>query len=158
MRHSEESMSIRVKQLDFSDCGAACLASIVLHHQLNFDITQIRALASTNGKRISIKKLVEVAQKIGFEANGVHSRFDELFNIPLPAIAYLIVGEILQHYVVIYKVTDRAVQIMDPINGQIHFKTHEEFKKDWAGILVVMQLAEASKLGLAVDSFPKHIL
>ena len=50
----------------------------------------------------------------------------------------MIVKEVLQHYVVIYEVTKSYIKIMDPGDGKIHKKTHEEFKKEWTGVLVLL--------------------
>lgn len=147
-------MSTKVKQQDITDCGAACLASIAIHYKLNVPIAHIRQLAGIDKRRATINKLVEAAQKMGFEANGVYSPFEGLFNVPIPAIAHVIVGEMLQHYVVIYKVTGKAIQIMNPINGQMHYRTHEEFKKEWTGIVVLMQPAGVPKYANEEDHVP----
>ncbi len=64
--------------------------------------------------------------------------FDSLFKIPKPAIAHIIVKKQLQHYVVIYEVTKSYIKIMDPGTGKFHKKTHEEFKEEWTGVLVLL--------------------
>lgn len=131
-------MSIKVKQRDITDCGAACLASVASYYKLNLPVARIRQLAGTDKKGTTILGLVEAAQKLGFEAKGVKSPFESLFKIPTPAIAHVLVDQILQHYVVIYKVNNKFIQLMDPIDGVLHQKTHEEFKKEWTGTLVLL--------------------
>ncbi|WEK18458.1 MAG: peptidase domain-containing ABC transporter [Candidatus Pedobacter colombiensis] len=131
-------MSIKVKQRDITDCGAACLASVASHYKLNLPVARIRQLAGTDKKGTTILGLVEAAQKLGFEAKGVKSPFESLFKIPTPAIAHVIIDQILQHYVVIYKVNRKFIQLMDPIDGLMHRKTHEEFKKEWTGTLLLL--------------------
>ena len=91
--------------------------------------------------------MIEAAQKLGFEAKGVKGLFESLFKIPLPAIAHVVVKEVLQHYVVIYKVTKKQVELMDPGDGQIHKKSHEEFKKEWTGVLILLLPDEGFKMG-----------
>nr|WP_121271203.1 peptidase domain-containing ABC transporter [Pedobacter schmidteae] len=135
-------MSTKVKQRDITDCGAACLASIATHYKLDLPVARIRQMAGTDKKGTTVLGLVEAAQKLGFEAKGVKSPFESLFKIPTPAIAHVVVGEILQHYVVIYKVNRKYIQVMDPIDGQMHRKTHEEFKKEWTGTLILLLPAE----------------
>ncbi|SDK45424.1 ATP-binding cassette, subfamily B [Pedobacter sp. ok626] len=131
-------MSIKVKQRDITDCGAACLASVASYYKLNLPVARIRQLAGTDKKGTTIFGLVEAAQKLGFEAKGVKSPFESLFKIPTPAIAHVLVDQILQHYVIIYKVNNKFIQLMDPIDGLMHRKTHEEFKKEWTGTLVLL--------------------
>lgn len=140
-------MSIKVKQRDINDCGAACLASIASHYKLDLPVARIRQFAGTDKKGTNVLGMVEAAQKLGFEAKGVKGPFDSLFKIPKPAVAHLIVKEVLQHYVVIYKVTSKYVEVMDPIDGQMHRCSHEEFKKEWTGALVLLLPSEDFQTG-----------
>lgn len=129
---------ITIKQHDITDCGAACLASIASHYQLQIPIARIRQYASTDKKGTNVLGLIEAAEKLGFEAKGVRGELDSLFKIPKPAIAHIIVKEKLHHYVVIYELTKTHIKIMDPGDGKIHKKTHEEFTKEWTGVLVLL--------------------
>ena len=131
-----------VKQHDITDCGAACLASIAANYNLQIPIARIRQYAGTDKKGTNVFGLLEAAEKLGFEAKGVRGDFDSLFKIPKPSIAHVIVKEVLHHYVVIYEVTYNYIKIMDPGDGKIHKKTHEEFKKEWTGVLVLLQPKE----------------
>ncbi|WP_108807282.1 peptidase domain-containing ABC transporter [Aquimarina spinulae] len=128
----------KIKQHDITDCGAACLASISAHYKLQLPIARIRQFASTDKKGTNVLGLIEAADKLGFEAKGVRGDLDSLFKIPKPAIAHVIVNEKLHHYVVIYEVTKEHIKIMDPGDGRFHKKTHEEFNKEWTGVLVLL--------------------
>jgi len=129
---------ITIKQHDITDCGAACLASVSAHYNLQLPIASIRQYAGTDKKGTNVLGLIEAAEKLGFEAKGVRGELDSLFKIPKPAIAHIIVKEQLQHYVVIYEVTKSYIKIMDPGDGKIHKKTHKEFLKEWTGVLVLL--------------------
>ncbi|WP_321279503.1 peptidase domain-containing ABC transporter [Marinifilum fragile] len=131
-------MSIKIKQHDITDCGAACLASISAHFKLKLPISRIRQMAGTDKKGTNALGLIKAAEKLGFTAKGVRGGLDSLSKIPLPAIAHVVVKEVLQHYVVIYKVTDKYVEVMDPGDGQIHKKSVAEFEKEWTGVLILM--------------------
>lgn len=130
---------ITIKQHDITDCGAACLASIAAHYNLQIPIARIRQYAGTDKKGTNVLGVLEAAQKLGFEAKGVRGDLDSLFKIPKPAIAHVIIKEKLHHYVVIYEVTKQHITIMDPGNGKLHKKTHEAFTKEWTGVLVLLQ-------------------
>lgn len=140
-------MNIKVKQRDITDCGAACLASVAANYDLKLPVARIRQLASTDKKGTNVLGMVEAAERLGFEAKGVKGSFDSLFKIPTPAIAHVVVKEVLHHFVVIYKVTDKYIEVMDPGDGQMHRKTHEEFKKEWTGVLVLLLPSETFKPG-----------
>jgi ABC-type bacteriocin/lantibiotic exporter with double-glycine peptidase domain len=96
---------ITIKQHDITDCGATCLASISSHFNLQISIARIRQYAGTDKKGTNVLGLIEAAEKLGFEAKGIHGELNSLFKIPKPAIAHIIVKEQLHHYVVIYEVT-----------------------------------------------------
>ena len=131
-------MPITIKQRDITDCGAACLASVAEHYKLKLPVAKIRQYASTDKKGTNVLGLIEAATKLGFEAKGVKGALDSLSKIPLPAIAHVIVKERLHHYVVIYKVTNKYIEVMDPGDGKMHKKTVEEFTKEWTGVLVLL--------------------
>jgi ATP-binding cassette subfamily B protein len=135
-------MTIKVKQRDITDCGAACLASVAAHYNLSLPVARIRQFAGTDKKGTNILGLVEAAAKMGFLAKGVRGDWDSLFKIPKPAIAHIIVKEVLHHYVVLIKTTDKYIEIMDPSDGDFHKLEHEEFKKEWTGVLVLLAPGE----------------
>ena len=148
--------SIKIKQHDITDCGAACLASILSHYGLKFPISRIRQYASTDQKGTNVLGVIEAAEKLGLTAKGVKGPFGSLFKIPKPAIAHIIVKEKLQHYVVIYKTTKKHIIVMDPGTGKIHKKTHEEFKKEWTGVLILIMPDDTFKKGDKKTSITKR--
>jgi ABC-type bacteriocin transporter len=135
-------MSIKVKQRDITDCGAACLASVAAWYKLAMPVARIRQMAGTDKKGTNILGLVEAAEKMGFLARGVRGEWESLFKIPKPAIAHIVVRETLHHFVVISNTTDRFIEIMDPADGEFHRISHDEFKKQWTGVLVLLAPGE----------------
>ncbi|SDA79198.1 ATP-binding cassette, subfamily B [Algoriphagus alkaliphilus] len=131
-------MSIKTKQRDITDCGAACLASVAAFYKLELPVAKIRQMASTDQKGTNVLGLIEAATKMGFSAKGVRGEFDALMDVPMPVIAHVIVKKVLHHYVVLYKVTDKQVEYMDPGDGQIHKVTPDAFKEMWTGVLVLL--------------------
>ena len=131
-------MNTKVKQRDITDCGAACLASVAAHHKLKLPVSKIRQWAGTDKKGTNAWGLIKAAEKIGMTAKGVRATIEALLEIPLPAIAHVIIKEKLQHYVVIYKVTSSYIQKMDPGTGKIEIQAIEDFKKEWTGVLILL--------------------
>lgn len=149
---------IKIKQHDITDCGAACLASVCAHYGLKFPVARIRQYAFTDQKGTNILGLIEAAHKLGLSAKGVRAQFEALKTVPKPAIAHIIVKEVLQHFVVIYKVTDTHITYMDPGDGQMHKKTNEEFKKEWTGVLILMEPEETFQSGNMKTSMGRKFL
>ena len=79
-------MSIKIKQHDITDCGAACLSSVAAHYKLQLPIARIRQLASTDQKGTNVLGLIEAAERLGFQAKGVRGTVESLAKIPKPAI------------------------------------------------------------------------
>lgn len=140
-------MSVKVKQRDITDCGAACLASIAAHYNLKLPVARIRQFAGTDKKGTNVLGLVEASKKIGFMAKGVKGEWDSLFKIPKPSIAHVVIDGKLNHYVVLVEVTKDYIKVMDPGDGEYHKKSHEEFKSQWTGILVLLAPDENFKMG-----------
>lgn len=138
---------ITFKQRDLTDCGAACLASVAKYYGYGLPLSRIRQYASTDKKGTNVLGMVEAAEKLGFSAKGVKGTFESLFNIPKPAIAHVIVKEVLHHYVVIYGITKKHVTLMDPHDGEIHKILHDKFKKEWTGVLVLLVPSDAFEQG-----------
>jgi ATP-binding cassette subfamily B protein len=145
-------MKIRVKQRDITDCGAACLASVASYYKLNLPVAKIRQYAGTDKKGTNAKGMIEAAEKLGFDVKGVKGPFESLFKIPKPAIAHIIIKEALHHYVVIYSITSKYIEVMDPANGEIQRRTHEAFKNEWTGILILLLPGEEFLPGNKTES------
>lgn len=130
--------STLIKQRDITDCGAACLASVAAHYRLHLPIAQIRQMAGTDKKGTNALGMVEAAEKMGFSAKGVKGGMDALPKVPLPAIAHVVVKEVLHHYVVIYRVSEKEVKVMDPAFGKIESYSLADFEKIWSGVLILL--------------------
>ena len=129
--------SIKIKQHDIKDCGAACLVSIGNHYKVNLPIARVRQFANTDKRGTNVLGVIEGAEKMGFTAKGVKGGLDAIDKIPLPAIAHVVVQQQLHHYVVIYSVTKDKIEVMDPAFGKMESYTFEDFQKIWSGVLIL---------------------
>lgn len=71
-----------------------------------------------------------------------------IYKTILAAIAHVIVKEILQHFIVVYRVGWSTLEYMNPGDGRMHKVSHEDFKKKWTDVLV---LVEPKKTFVAMD-------
>ena len=132
----------RTRQRDITDCGAACLHAVAQHHGMTVPVARIRQYASTDREGTSVLGMVDAAVRMGFVAKGVRGPFESLAKIPKPAIAHVVRKDGIQHFVVLVQVTAKHVVVMDPSDGEIHRSSHEEFKAEWTGVLVLIVPAE----------------
>lgn len=131
-------MGIKIKQRDITDCGAACLASVSEYYKLKLPVAKIRQIAGTDQRGTNVQGMVEAAKQLGFEAKAGKGNTDSLPKIPLPAIAHVIVKDVLQHYVVIYQVTEKQIKYLDPADGEMHKISIGDFTKIWTGVLILL--------------------
>ncbi|MDI2077416.1 ABC-type bacteriocin transporter [Bradyrhizobium japonicum] len=136
---------IKVKQRDITDCGAASLASVGAFYGYKLPLSRIRQYASTDQSGTTVSGLLLAAHQLGFIAKGVKGGFDSLYKIPKPAIAHVIIKDVLHHFVVIQAIDTRWVTVMDPAYGEIRKLSHEEFKRQWTGVLVLLVPADTFK-------------
>ena len=133
---------IKIKQHDISDCGAACIASILQYYGSSVPISRIRIFASTNQKGTNALGLIQAAEKFGFTAKGVKGDLNSLYHIPKPCIAHFIIDRKYHHYVVLYKMNKKFIQIMDPADGRLHKLSHDNFQSSWSNIAILLVPAE----------------
>lgn len=129
---------VRIQQRDITDCGAACLASIAMHYNLQLPVSRIRQYAGTDKQGTNVLGLIEAAERLGFQAKGAKGQLDSLQKIPLPAIVHVVLKNGLHHYVVLYKVTRKHVTYMDPGDGAFHKETLAIFQEKWSGVIVLL--------------------
>ncbi|WP_312923006.1 peptidase domain-containing ABC transporter [Empedobacter brevis] len=128
-----------IKQHDYKDCGAACLASISAHYGRLVPIARVRQIAHTDTRGTNVLGMIQGLNELGFNAKGVKGDLEAISQIPLPAIAHIIVNGTMHHYVVVYKVHKGKISVMDPGPGKMVHYTLEEFSKIWTGVLILLE-------------------
>jgi ATP-binding cassette, subfamily C, bacteriocin exporter len=130
--------SIQIKQRDISDCGAACLASVSSYYGLQLPVSRIRQYAGTNKHGTSLRGLIEAAQQLKFRARGAKTSGIAITQIPTPSIFHLIIQNGVQHFVVVFKITNRYIWFMDPAFGKMFRYETDAFKRQWTGIVLLL--------------------
>ena len=112
-------MSLKVVLQDgIKDCGICCLLSIIRFYGGEVSKEYLRKLTNTNKDGVTAYCLIEAARFLGMEADGVNGDLNNLENNNLPCIAHVHVNANYQHFVVIYKISQNKVIIMDPAVGK----------------------------------------
>ena len=129
-----------VTQHDITDCGAACLLTCLIRYGYNIPISQIRQYADTDKNGTSAYGIIKAAKKIGFIANGVKICTEDLTNteLPVPAIAHVIIDGIWQHYVVIHEINKEHIIVADPSAGIVKYNP-DDFFKIWNGVVILLE-------------------
>lgn len=135
----------KVKQMDNSDCGVACLASVLGSHGIETSLTQLRLLSGTTSSGTTIKGIIEASEQFGVKARGYKSSMEALKTANFPIIIHLRKESIL-HYIVIYNFSKGFFTTMDPINGELE-KVHSEIiEKEFTGYLILFDINNSNLL------------
>lgn len=88
-----------VRQHDTSDCGVACLLSVLKYHQGSQSLENLRRLSGTSKTGTTLLGLYQAAAQLGFDAQGAEGDLEALQEQPRPVILHVQTPE-QQHYVV----------------------------------------------------------
>ncbi|MBQ6495490.1 MAG: peptidase domain-containing ABC transporter [Bacilli bacterium] len=130
--------NIIIKQDGYKECGAACLLSIIRYYDGNIPINRLLELTCTNKEGTTFYNIKEASEKIGLEAQGFkidNKEISSLKEIKLPSICQIIVNN-YTHFIVLYKIFDNKILIMDPSVG-LKKITIEKFKEMWTGNILI---------------------
>ena len=127
-KHIEKTHTL---QLDQSDCGVACLMSLIKLNGGTNSIEKLRELSGTTKQGTTMLGLYQVANKIGFIAEGCEADLNALIEHKQPVILHVLIQEQLQHYVVCYEYdNEKGFLIGDPAKG-IYYLSADELDKIW---------------------------
>ena len=127
-----------VRQRDIKDCGVCSLASIIEYYGGYISLEKLRLDTKTTNEGTTALNIIEASKKYGFDAIGIKVSNLKDPKIFLPAIAHMVQKNGVNHYVVIYKITDKKVILMDPAKGKV-VKTKDEFYEEWSHILLIFR-------------------
>lgn len=133
-----------IKQHDIKDCGAACLSMICRNYKLKLPMARFRELIKVDNNGANIYGLVDGADKLGLKATALHGNADEFTDslykneFSLPIIARVIIDEVLEHYVVVYKITNKYIYVADPGSGKKKYR-YDEFFNIWTGHIITFE-------------------
>lgn len=118
-----------IRQEEEKDCGASCLASIVKYYNGYVPLEIIRNDTLTDNNGTNFYNIKMAAIKYGFDVMGYN---DE--QIIPPYIVQIKIND-CYHFMVIYKITDKYLIVMDPGKGIIKY-SKEDFNKIFTGYML----------------------
>lgn len=101
-------------QTEASECGLACLAMIARYWGRATDLILLRQRFSVSLKGSTLKSLISMAQRLGFQSRPLRVELPQLSSLKLPCILHWD----MNHFVVLEKVTRNGLLIHDPASGK----------------------------------------
>jgi ATP-binding cassette subfamily B protein len=114
-----------VLQQDYSDCGVACLQSLVRYYDGNIPLEKLREISGTTKQGTTLLGLFQGANQIGFNASGNEADIEAIINHGKPLILHVLLNKRLQHYVVCYGFEKERFIIGDPGKGIVVYSKKE---------------------------------
>jgi ATP-binding cassette, subfamily C, bacteriocin exporter len=119
-----------VLQHDASDCGVACLLSIIRFHGGDASLDELRRHSGTHKQGTTLLGLFQSADNLGFDATGNEASMAHLKEITEPVILHVVTPEQRRHYLVCYGWKNDRFIMGDPAEGLV-FLTENELDIQW---------------------------
>lgn len=127
-----------VLQKDMTDCGICCLQAIIIYYNGYVPLEVIRNDTLTSIKGTDAYHLIMAAKKYGFDAYGEKiMEINDLISVTLPAIVHVVINKNYEHYMVLEKIDNKNVYLMDPAKGHVKM-TINDFLEIWSNIVLVL--------------------
>lgn len=120
-----------VYQHDMTDCGAACLLSLIKYYGGDSSILHLREISGTSNTGTTLLGMYQAAVSMGFDAQGAEANgIPDLIEHGKPCILSVIVDKVLSHYIVCFGYENEKFLISDPAQGVIEM-TADELSEIW---------------------------
>ncbi len=106
-----------VHQRDQSDCGVACLASLIGYFDGEARMEHLRERSGTSREGTTLLGLYQAAEAIHLKAGAYEADMQSLKELQTPSILHVIKNGHMQHYIVCYGYENGAFIIGDPSSG-----------------------------------------
>lgn len=119
-------------QKDQSDCGIACLCSIIKYYGHRPNAEALRIASGTTQHGTTMLGMYQAARDMGFEAEGMQGNIDFIKSVSNPIILHVVSQKSMLHYVVCYGFARGQFLIGDPAKGLL-WMPEAELLSVWEG-------------------------
>jgi ATP-binding cassette, subfamily B, bacterial len=131
-----------VAQMQWSDCGAACLAMVLGYHDRPERLEDVREMVGVGRDGADMLSILRAAERYGMRGRGLSLDVDDLRYLPAGTILHWE----FNHFIVFERKTRRGVEVVDPGAGR-RLIPLEQFRKKFTGIALVLEPTEAFEPG-----------
>ena len=118
-----------ILQSQAAECGLSCLAMVADHHGHHANLATFRRRFSISLKGASLNRMVDIAQRLGFQARALRLELEDLTHLQTPCILHWN----LDHFVVLAKVGRKSITVFDPAFGERRL-SFNELSKHFTGV------------------------
>ena len=115
------------EQYDQMDCGVAALRMVADYHGRHYAPEYLRSVMYLERDGVTVAGITRAAERIGMSTLAAHLTYEQLVqSVPLPCIVHWNQN----HYVVVYRATDKYVRVANPESGKYKY-TRADFEAHW---------------------------
>ena len=118
-----------VLQTEAAECGLACLAMVLGHHQLITDLPTLRSRHKVSMTGLTLADLSNLAHQEKLGTRALRLEIEELTQLRLPAILHWD----MNHFVVLKSVKNKKIVVLDPAIGERQLDL-KEVSKHFTGV------------------------
>ena len=146
-----------VVQATATDCGAACLASILAHFGRFVSVGECRERLGVSRDGVRPRMFVDAGRELGLQVKVFSTDLQHLGQVRLPAIAHWR----FNHFVVVLRSTRKGVDIFDPVIGRRRVSPRE-FSESFTGVVLTFEpgpdFVQGGRLPSAWGTFLRPLL
>ena len=116
-------------QMHASECGAACLGSVLAHFGKWVPLAELREKCEVSRDGSSAASIVRASRHYGLECSGLGVRADQLAKLQFPLILFWQ----FSHFVILDSCDGNSFHLNDPSTGRRRLSA-EEFSRGYSGI------------------------
>jgi ATP-binding cassette, subfamily B, bacterial len=128
-----------VQQLEWTDCGAACLAMVLGHLGRDTTLDDTREIVGGGGRDgASATGIVRAAEHYGLRARGISIDIDHMKFLPPGTILHWE----FNHFVVFERMTRKGAELVDPGRGRRTIP-EKQLRESFTGVALVFETTDA---------------
>ena len=126
-----------VRQMEESDCGAACLSMVLGYFGRRVPLDELREATGAGRDGVSALAIVYAARAYGLRAAGVRADLAALRSLPRGSVLHWE----FRHFVVLERARRGGARVVDPAHGRL-FIPWSKFRTSYTGVAVAFEPAE----------------
>ena len=127
-----------VKQEGNKDCGSACLLSIVRYFGGDISLDRLIEMTKTSKSGTNFYNISKAALELGIISKGY--KVDDILKLKQinPPFICQFNNKNYTHFVVVYRVNNNKITIMDPAKGRYNMDIFD-FSNSWTGYILLFE-------------------
>ncbi len=123
-----------IRQMEYADCGAACLAMVLGYFGKRVDLRELRDLTGAGRDGVNALSVVSAARACGLRARGVRADLNDFRHLPRGSILHWE----FSHFVVFERMTHKGIRVVDPEHGR-RVVSMDDLRHAYTGVAIICE-------------------